>query len=101
MAGTTPRSIAARGRCCGDSAASLRDSSPAGLEGDGIEAVALEQRAEIAAAALGELRRLGDVAVGDPQHAGQVLALELAARLVEGREVVPRRGQRALQQRRR
>ena len=54
-----------------------------GLELRRAELVLVQQLVELGAVALGDARRLRHVAVGDLQQLGQVVALELAARLDE------------------
>src|SRR5688572_18826220 len=48
-----------------------------------IELVALQQLVEFCAIALREARRLGNVALGDLEQAGEVFALEFLARFLE------------------
>lgn len=53
------------------------------LEQLGIEVVPLEQFVEFGTVALGQSRRLGDVAAGDLEEFGEVFALEFASRGLE------------------
>src|SRR4029079_19747759 len=66
------------------------------LEHSGLEPMALQQLVELGAVALGELRRLRDVAAGYLQEPDQVVALERLARLLEryerGGVLLERRG---------
>src|SRR5204862_6163246 len=57
------------------------------LEQFGVELVALEKLVELRAVALREPRRLGHVAIRDATDLSEVVAPELAARVLEGREL--------------
>lgn len=53
------------------------------LEQFRVELMPLQQLVEFRAIAFGEPRRLSDIAIGDPQDLREIIALELAPRVLE------------------
>src|SRR5258708_2700764 len=78
---TTIMTLRARAKCTRGSG--VRPLALAALENLRVELVTPEQLVELGAVALGEPRRLRDVALGDLQELRQVFALEAAARVLE------------------